>query len=79
MPNDFHNAVHNTPIGLTNTCCNLDDNFVLSRNSKEQHLKLVYDCLQKLDAENLLVDLLKYPFAKLKIEWLGYKLMPIGI
>ena len=42
-----------TIVGLQNTYLFLDDIIVVSRGSKEEHLKLVYRCLKKVDEENL--------------------------
>ena len=47
--------------------------------SKEDHLKLVYKCLKKLDNKNLRIDLPKCHFAKTEIEWLGHEFIQSGI
>ena len=73
MPAAFQKAMDYTSVGLKNTYCFLDDIIVVSRGSKEDHLKLVYQCLQKLDEDNLRINLPKCHFAKTEIEWLGHK------
>ena len=57
----------------------VDDIIVVSRGYKEEHLKLVYKCLKKLDQENLRINLPKCHFAKTEIEWLGHKFTQSGI
>ena len=51
----------------------MDDIIIVSRGSKEEHLKLVYKCLEKLDEDNLRINLSKCHFAKTEIEWLEHK------
>ena len=57
MPAAFQKVMDYTLVGLKNTYCFLDDIIVVSRGSKEDHLKLVYQCLQKLDWDNLRINL----------------------
>ena len=59
MPAEFQKAMDYTLVGLTNTYCFLDDIIVVSKGSKESHIKYVYKCLQKLDADNLRKNLSK--------------------
>ena len=65
----FQNRMHYTLVGLDNPHCFLDDIIVVSRGSKEDNLKLVYKCLQKLDEDNLIIKLPKCHVAEIK--WLG--------
>ena len=65
-------------IGLKNTFCILDDILIVSKGSEEDHFKLVLDCLKKLDADNLRINLPKCHFAKQKISWLGYNITQSG-
>ena len=69
----FQKVMDYTIIGLDNTHCFLDDINFVRRGSKEDHLKLIYKCLKKLDQDNLRINLPKCHFAKTEIEWLGYK------
>ena len=73
MPAAFQKVMDYTLVGLPNTYCFLDDIIVVSRGSKEDHLKLVYKSLKKLDEDNLRINLPKCHFAKTEIEWLGHK------
>ena len=73
MPTAFLKVMDYTLAGLDNTRCFLDDIIIVSRGSKEDHLKLVYTCLKKMDEDNLRKHLPKCHFARTEIEWLGYK------
>ena len=53
MPAEFQKAMDYTLVGLTNTYCSLDDLILVSNGSKELQIKYVYNCLRKLDADNL--------------------------
>ena len=68
-----------TLVEIQNTHCSLDDIIVVSRGSKEEHLKLAYRCLKKLDEDNLRINLPKCHFAETEIEWLGHKFIQSGI
>ena len=67
-----------TLVGLDNTHCFVDDIIIVSRGSKEDHLKLVFRCLKKLDDDNLRIKLPKCHFAKTEIKWLGHKFTQSG-
>ena len=79
MPAAFQKVMDYTLVGLQNTYCFLDDIIVVSRGSKDDHLKLVYNCLKKLDEDNLRINIPKCHFAKTEIEWLGHKFSQSGI
>ena len=49
MPAAFQKVMDYTLVGLDNIHCFLDDLIVVSRGSKEDHLKFVYNCPKKLD------------------------------
>ena len=72
MPAEFQKAMGCTLIGLKNTFCFLDDILFMSKGSEEDHFQLVLDCLKKLDADNLRINLPKCHFAKKEMSWLGY-------
>ena len=78
MPAEFQKAVDYTLIGLKNTFYFLDDILIVSKGSEEYHFKLVIDCLQKLDTDNLRINLPKCHFAKQEISWLGYDFTQSG-
>ena len=79
MPAAFQSVMDYTLVGVDNTHCFLDDIITVSRASIEDHLKLVYKCLKKLDDDNFTIKLPKCHFAKTEIECLGYKLIQSGI
>ena len=56
-----------------------DDIIVVSKGSKESHLKYVYDCLRKFEADNLRINLSKCDFAKHQINWLGFTFSQSGV
>ena len=79
MPAEFQKAMDYTLVGLQNTYCFLDDIIIVSTGTEADHLALVFKCLQKLDYDNLRINLQKCHFAKSEIEWLGYKFTQTGI
>ena len=79
MPAAFQKVMDYTLVGLQNTHCFLDDFIIVSRGSKEEHLKLVYKCLKNMDEDNLRINLSECHFAKTEIEWLGHKFNQSGI
>ena len=79
MPADFQKAMDYTLVGLSNTYCLLDDIIVVSKGRKETHLKYVYKCLQKLEADKLRINISKCHFAKQQINWLGFTFLQSGV
>ena len=75
----FQNVMIYTLVRLDNTHCFLDEIIFASRGSKEDDLKLFYNCLKKKDEDSLRVNLPKNQFAKTEIVWLGYKYTQSGI
>ena len=78
MPAEFQKAMDYTLFGLTNTFCFLDDIIVVSKSSRQSHIKYVYKCLQKLDADNLKINLSKCLFAKRQINCFCFKFSKNG-
>ena len=79
MPAEFQIAMDYTLVGLSNTYCFLDDIIVVSKGSRESHLKYVYNFLKKLEADNLRINLSKCHFAKHQINWLGFTFSQSGV
>ena len=52
MPAAFQKVMDYTLVGLKNTHCFLDDIIIVSLGSKEDHLKVVYNCSKKLNDKN---------------------------
>ena len=78
MPAEFQKAIDYTLIGLKNTICFLEDKLIVSKGSKEDHFNLVVSCLEKLDADNLRINLPKCHFAMQEISWLGNNITQSG-
>ena len=68
MPAEFQKAMDYTLIGHKKKFCFLDDILIVSKDSEEDHFQLVLDCLKKLDADNLRINLPKCHFAKQEIS-----------
>ena len=79
MPAKFQKALDSTLVGLSNTCCFLDDTIIVSRGSQSEHLDLVYKYLKKLDQENFAINLKKCHFLKSEIICLGHHITQTGI
>ena len=79
MPAEFQKAMDYTLVCLFNTYCLLHDIIVVSKGTKESHLKYVYKCLQNFDADNLRINLSKCHFAKHQINGLGFTFSQNGV
>ena len=79
MPAEFQKAMDYNLIGLQNTYCFLDDTLIVSKGSLTEHKSYVMKRLQRLDDENLRINLPKCHFGKLEIDWLGYHVSQWGI
>ena len=79
MPAEFQKAIDYTLVDLTDTYCFLDDIIVVNKDNKESHLKYVYKFLQKIDADNLRINLSKCYFAKHQINLLGFTFSKNGV
>ena len=66
-------VMYNTLIGLKNTHYFLEHINIVSQGSKHDHLKSGEKSLEKLDEDNLRINLPKCHFARTEIEWLAYK------
>ena len=64
MPAEFQKAMDYILIGLENTYCFLDDILIVSKGSLNEHKNYVMKCLQRLDDENLRINLPKCHFGK---------------
>ena len=78
MPAEFQKAMDYTLIGLKDTFCFLDDILIVSKGPEEHYFNLVLDCLKRLDADNLRINLPKCIFAKQDISWLVYNITQSG-
>ena len=73
IPAAFQKVMYNTLVGLKNTHCFLEHINIVSKGSKHDHLKSGEKSLEKLDEDNLRINLPKCHFARTEIEWLAYK------
>ena len=78
MPAEFQKAMDYTLIGLQNTYCFLDDILIVSKGSLTEHKSYVMKCLQRLEDENLRINLANCQFGKLETDWLGYHISQSG-
>ena len=79
MPAELQKAMDYTLIGFKKTYCLLDEILIVSKGSEEKHKRYVFNCLKRLDEENLKIFLSKCHFVKLEIEWLGRNISQSGI
>ena len=80
MPAEFQKALDATLVGLTNTHFSLDDIVIVSKGSQSESLESVLKCLEKLDHENIAINLeKKCHFLTSDIVWLGHHIRQTGI
>ena len=71
-PSDIQKAMDYTILGLKSNYCFLDDILIVSKGSVEEHKKCVFDCLHRLDEENLSITFQKAFSSKIVLDWHGY-------
>ena len=79
MPAEFQKAIDKTLYNLSNTFSFLDDIIIVTGGGLRNHKQKLFKCLNRLNEENLAVNLNKCHFAKNKITWLGYEIDQKGI
>ena len=79
MPAEFQKAIDKTLYNLTNTFSFLDDIIIVTGRGIQNHKEKLFKCLDRLNEENLAINLNKCHFAKDKITWLGYEIDKKGI
>ena len=79
MPATFQKTIDKTLEGMNSKFAFLDDILVITKGSLNEHENELNKILEKLDKENLAINLQKCEFGKNKIEWLGLKITPQGI
>ena len=79
MPAEFQKAIDKTLYNLTNIFSFLDDIIIVTGGGLQNHKEKLFKCLDRLNEENLAIDLNKCHFAKNKITWLGYEIDQKGI
>ena len=79
MPAKFQKAIDKILYNLTNTFSFLDDIIIVTGCGIQNHKEKLFKCLDRLNEENLAINLNKCHFAKNKITWLGYEIDKKGI
>ena len=79
MPAEFQKAIEKTLYNITNTFSFLDDIIIVTGGGLKNHKEKLFKCLDRLNEENLAINLNKCHFAKNKITWLGYEIDQKGI
>ena len=74
MPAEFQKAIDKTLFNLKNTFSFLDDIIIVTGGGLENHKKHLFNCLNRLNNENLAINLDKGHFAKSKITWLAHEI-----
>ena len=79
MPAEFQKAMDRTLNHAKNTFCFLNDILFVSKGSEQEHEKLIMNVLEKLDKENLALNLSKCELFQNEVSWLGHKISLDGI
>ena len=79
MPAEFQKATDKTLYNLKNIFSFLDDIITVTGGSFENHKKHLFNCLDRLNSENVAIYLDKCNFAKNKITWLGHEIAEKGL
>ena len=74
MPAKFQKAIDKTLYNLSITFSFRDDIIIVTGGGLQNHKENLFKCLDRLNEENLAVNLNKCHFAKNKITWLGYEI-----
>ena len=78
MPATFQKTIEKTLEGINSKFEFLDDILVITKGSLSEHENELNKILEKLDKENLAINLKKCEFGKNTIEWLSFKITPQG-
>ena len=79
MPAKFRKTIDKTLQNVTTKFAFLDDILVVTKGNLKEHENELDKILNKLNDENLAINLQKCEFAKGDIVWLGFKLTPNGV
>ena len=78
MPTEFQKVMDNLLARFREIFVFIDDILIVTKGTKKEHLDKVREILKSLDAAKLQLKAGKCNFAKIEIEWLGYKLTSQG-
>ena len=79
MPPEFQKIMDKILHNVQNTFTFVDDILVVTKGSKEEHLKQVENVMKNLDEAGIRLKEGKCQIAQSETEWLGFKLTPIGM
>ena len=79
MPPEFQKIMDQILHKTKNTFTFIDDILIVTKGTKEEHLKQVEDVIKVLDEPKVRLKLEKCQIAKKNTEWLGYKPSEEGI
>ena len=79
MPATFQKTIDKTLQNITTKFAFLDDILVVTKGNQQEHENELDKILEKLNEENLAINLQKCEFAKEDIVWLGFKVTPNGV
>ena len=78
MPATFQKTIDKTLQNVTTKFAFLDDILVVTKGNLQDHENELDKILEKLNEENLAINLQKCEFSKEDIAWLGFKVTPNG-
>ena len=78
MPATFQKTIDKTLEGINSKFAFLDGILVITKGALNEHENELDKILEKLDKENLAINLQKCEFGKNTIEWLGFKITSQG-
>ena len=76
---EFQKSMDRTLNHAENTFCFLDDILIVSKESEQEHEKLIMNVLEKLEKENSALKLSKCELFQQEVNWLVHKLSLEGI
>ena len=79
MPATFQKTIDKTLDHINSKFAYLDDILIITNGTLNEHEKEIDKILQRLNEENLAVNLQKCEFANEEIIWLGFTITPNGV
>ena len=79
MPATFQKTIDKTLHDIKAKFACLDDILIVTKGTLEDHKKELDKIMQRLNDENLAINLQKCEFAKEQITWLGFVVTPNGV
>ena len=79
MPATFQKTIDKTLHDIKTKFAYLDDILIVTKGTLEDHEKELDKIMQRLNNENLAINLQKCEFAKEQITWLGFVVTPNGV